>query len=93
VVKQKKRKRLVRTGLAAQVLNRANQEWVLDSVHDVLGTGQRVRVLSVLDAYTRECLAVEVGQSLKGTDVVALLNQILSKREAPKMLFCDNVLT
>ena len=40
--------------------------------------------------FTRESLAIEVGQGLKGEDVVGALNQIRQKRGTPKLLFCDN---
>jgi putative transposase len=46
--------------------------------------------LTVVDVFTRESLAIEVGQSLKGQDVVGVLNQIRGRRGAPKFLFCDN---
>jgi putative transposase len=70
-----------------------NQAWSLDFMADQLTDGRRFRVLTILDVFTRESLAVEVGPSLKGTDVVEVLNQIRARRGAPKMLFCDNVLT
>ena len=38
----------------------ANQEWALDFVHDAVECGRTIRVLSVVDAYTRECLAQAV---------------------------------
>jgi len=44
----------------------------------------------VLNVFTRECLAIEAGQSLRGEHVVEVLNQILRFRETPKKLFCDN---
>jgi hypothetical protein len=40
--------------------------------------------------YTRECLAIEVGQSLKGHDVVRVLQQISQQRGVPQILFRDN---
>ena len=43
-----------------------NQVWSLDFVADQFTDGHRFRALTVLDVYTRECLAIEVGQSLKG---------------------------
>ncbi len=43
-----------------------------------------------MDIYTRECLAIEAAQSLKGEDVVKVMNQIKMHRGVPKMLFCDN---
>jgi len=89
-VKRKKRKRLVRMGRPALVLSRANQEWALDFVHDVLGTGQRVRVLSVLDAYTRECLALEVDTSFASRRVTRVLDRLITERGRPESLRCDN---
>jgi putative transposase len=44
----------------------------------------------VVDVYTRECLAIEVGQSLKGADVVRVLQRTSQERGTPQMLFCDN---
>jgi len=59
-------------------------------VADQLTDGKRFRALTVVDVFTRESLAIEVGQAMKGTDVVSVLNQIRFERGAPKMLFCDN---
>jgi putative transposase len=67
-----------------------NQVWGLDFVADQLADGRRFRALTVLDVFTRESLAIEVGQGLKGEDVVGALNQIRQKRGTPKLLFCDN---
>ena len=67
-----------------------NQVWSLDFVADQLADGRRFRALTVVDVFTRECPAIEVGQSLKGEDLVRVLNRIKGQRGAPKMLFCDN---
>jgi transposase InsO family protein len=67
-----------------------NQVWGLDFVADQLADGRRFRALTVLDLFTRESLAIEVGQRLRGEDVVGALNQIRQKRGTPKLLFCDN---
>jgi putative transposase len=50
-----------------------NRVWSLDFVADQLADGQRFRALTVVDVLTREGLAIEVGQSLKGEDVVRVL--------------------
>ena len=68
----------------------ANQAWSLDFVADQLTDGRRFRALTIVDVFTRESLGIEVGQALKGTDVVEVLNRLRFKRGAPKMLFCDN---
>jgi putative transposase len=67
-----------------------NQVWSIDFVADQLSDGRRFRALTVVDVYTRECLAIEVGQSLKGHDVVRVLQRIAEERGMPQMLFCDN---
>jgi len=68
----------------------ANQAWSLDFVSDQLTDGRRFRALTIVDVFTRKCPAIEVGQSLKGTDVVEVLNRLRFERSMPKMLFCDN---
>ncbi len=67
-----------------------NQVWSMDFVADQLADGSRFRSLTVVDIYTRECLAIESGQRLKGEDVVLVLNRIKLHRGVPKMLYCDN---
>lgn len=67
-----------------------NQVWSMDFVADQLADGRRFRSLTVVDIYTRECLAIESEQRLKGEDVVRVLNRIKIIRGVPKMMFCDN---
>jgi putative transposase len=67
-----------------------NQVWSMDFVADQLADGSRFRSLTVVDIYTRACLAIESGQRLKGEDVVLVLNRIKLHRGVPKMLCCDN---
>jgi hypothetical protein len=43
-----------------------------------------------MDIFTRESLAIEVGQSLEGEDVVGVLNRLKIDRGVPKKLFCDH---
>src|SRR5271166_1102036 len=62
-LRRKKRKHCVRVGTPLQARTSANQEWALDFVHDAVECGRAIRVLSVVDAYTRECLALEVDTS------------------------------
>lgn len=67
-----------------------NHVWSLDFAADQFTDGRRFRALTVVDVYTRECVAIEVGQSLKGHDVVRVLQRISQLRGAPRVLFCDN---
>jgi putative transposase len=67
-----------------------NEVWSLDFVADQLGDGRRFRALTVVDVFIRESPAIEVGQRLKGEDVVRVLSRIGLQRAVPKTLFCDN---
>ena len=62
----------------------------MDFVADNLFDGRKLRMLTVVDLYTRECLAIEVGQSLKGEDVVRVLSRIASHRGQPRTIKTDN---
>ena len=64
----------------------ANMLWSMDFVADALFDGRRLRALTVVDQYTRECLAIEVGQSLRGEDVVAVMQAIAAERGAPRVI-------
>ena len=71
-------------------LTAPNQSWSMDFVSDALFDGRRFRGLTVVDNFTRECLAIEVGQSLKGDDVVAVLERLRIKRGSPQRIQADN---
>jgi putative transposase len=58
-VRRRRRKRLVRDRAAEARLTHANQEWAMDFIVDGLANGRMVRILSVVDAFTRESLALE----------------------------------
>jgi putative transposase len=67
-----------------------NQVWSLDFVADQLADGRRFRALTIMGVFTREGLAIEVGQKLKGEDVVSTLNEIRQQRGLPRFLYYDN---
>ena len=53
---------------------------------DQLADGRRFRALTIMDVFTRESLAIEVGLRLKGEDVVATLNEIRLEARSSKVL-------
>lgn len=90
-VKRRKRKRLVRMGIPHQaVAVAANEEWALDFISDKLATGRSVRVLSVVDAFTRECVALQVDTSFASRRVTRVLEKAMSQRGWPRRIRCDN---
>ena len=89
-VRRLPRKRLSRAAATTSSLWRANQEWALDFVSDALATGRGIRVLTVVDAFTRECLVLEVDTSLSSQRVTRSLEQLLEQRGRPQAIRCDN---
>ena len=87
---RRKRKRLVRDPLVTGRLFRANQEWAMDFIVDGLANGRMVRILSVVDACTRECLALEADVSLGSGRVTRVLDQLIEQRGRPESLRSDN---
>jgi len=90
MIRRKKRKHCVRVGKPLVARTSANQEWALDFLHDAVACGRAIRVLSVVDAYTRECLALEVDTSFASRRVTRVLEAIVAERGMPQAIRCDN---
>ena len=90
MVRRKRRKRLVRDRSAEPRLTGPNQEWAMDFIVDGLATGRMVRILSVVDAYTRECLALEADTSLGSGRVTRVLERVIAERGRPDNVRSDN---
>ena len=67
-----------------------NKIWSMDFVADNLFEGRKLRMLTVVDCFTRESLAIHVGQSLKGEDVVKVVDRIARDRGALQTIKTDN---
>lgn len=89
-VKRKRRKRLARIGTPAVPATKPDQRWSLDFVSDALASGRAIRVLSVVDTYTRECLALDVDTSFPSPRVTRVLDNLLAIRGTPQFIRCDN---
>ncbi len=89
-LRRKKRKHCVREGKPLLARTSANQEWALDFVHDAVECGRTIRMLSVVDAYRRECLALEVDTSFASRRVTRVLETIVAERGVPQAIRCDN---
>lgn len=69
---------------------RPNEVWSLDFVHDSCLNGTRLKVLAVIDEFTRECLALEAATSIKAVSVRRFLAALFAERGAPRFLRSDN---
>lgn len=69
---------------------RPNAVWSYDFVHDQMVDGRSLKLLCVIDEYTRECLAIEVGASLRAQDVVLTLSRLMRLYGKPAFVRSDN---
>jgi putative transposase len=64
--------------------------WTYDFVFDGCANGQSLKCLTIIDEYTRECLAIDVGGSIRSRRVIEVLSQLVSVHGAPRHLRSDN---
>ena len=90
--RQRKRRRLGSSegGTQRRRAGRRNEVWSYDFVFDQTADGRPLKVLPVVDEYTRECLAMVVGRSLTAADVVKTLARLVAERGGPAHLRSDN---
>ena len=89
-VRRRRRKRVavVRVPIAAPT--GPNERWSMDFVSDALADGRKIRALTIVDEYTRECPAIEVDHTLPGARVVQVLERLREARGLPRTIVCDN---
>ena len=69
---------------------RRNHVWAYDFVHIRTRNGRSVRLLTVIDEYTRECLAIRAGRSIRAPDVIETLAGLMTDKGVPEHICSDN---
>ena len=91
-IRRRAKKRLpARDRLPLVVPENINQTWSMEFVSDSLWNGKRYRVLNIIDDFSREALAMEVGTSISSHRVVRVLNQLDKEGLKPKTIRVDIV--
>lgn len=67
-----------------------NHVWTYDFLFDRTEDGRRLKILTVVDEFTRECLALEVHRRMPATDVVVVLRELMLVRGRPEHMRSDN---
>lgn len=88
--RRKRRKRACTLRVPMPLAARPNQHWSMDFVSDALANGRKIRALTVVDDYTRECPAIEVDTSLNGVRVARVLDRLAATHGLPKVIRTDN---
>ena len=87
---RKKAKRISLARVKAPAATKVNECWAMDFVSDALFNGKRFRALTLMDVFTRECLAVYADQGIRGEQVAQVLDNIKSWRPLPLRIQVDN---
>ena len=67
-----------------------NEVWSYDFVHDRTEYGHKLKMLTVVDEYTRECLEIRVEKRMRSRDVLETLDELMTERGKPKYTRSDN---
>ena len=87
---RRRRKRASVNRIALPKPKHPNHIWSMDFVHDNLVVGRAVRLLPVLDEYTRQCHAIEVDTSIGGSRVCRVLDRVAQRVGLPEVIVIDN---
>lgn len=90
VKKRGSRKRALGPRLSKVKAFEINHVWSLDFMMDRLADGRKIRILNIIDEFSRESLKMTVDTSLSGLRVVRELNELIKSRGKPKQIISDN---
>jgi transposase InsO family protein len=85
-----RRPRAMRRDERSHQATHRNHVWTYDILYDRLADGRLFKTLSILDEFTRECLAIHVAPSIRANDVVAVLQRTMQQQGHPQFLRSDN---
>ena len=92
VPKRRPRRRIATSRPRLLPATGANHVWAYDFIFDSCANGQTLQCLTVIDEFTRECLAIDVAGGIRSGRVIEVLTKLVSVHGAPRYLRSDNVL-
>ena len=90
ILRKKQRIGSAESGILRKQSTRKNEVWGLDFIFDRISNGIPIKILVVLDEYTRENIALQVSRKLKSHDVIMVLDELTAIRGAPENIRSDN---
>ena len=88
--RQRKMRRVGPSTAVRQRATRPNQIWSWDFVEDQTARGSKLRMLTLIDEYTRQCLSVHVAWSIRAVDVITVVEAAMERYGVPGHLRSDN---
>ena len=90
VPKKRPRRRVATSRPWPVPATRMNHVWAYDFIFDTCANGQQLKCLTVIDEWTRECLAIDVAGGIRSGRVIEVLTQLVSVQGVPRYLRSDN---
>lgn len=90
VPKKRPRRRVAASRPRPLPATQINHVWAYDFVFDTCADGRTLKCLTVIDEFTRECLAIDVAGGIRSARVIEVLTQLVSVHGAPRYLRSDN---
>jgi putative transposase len=87
---KKRRLGVIDNGIVRRRATAMNEVWSIDFIFDRTSDGRSIKWLSVIDEFTRECLALDVARSMNAVEVVEVLSELVLIRGVPGHVRCDN---
>ena len=87
--KKRRPRQGVSTGLPTKAKGR-NHVWSWDFVHDRTDNGGPLKMMTLIDEYTRQCLHIRVARQLTSSDVLSVLSEAIEEEAAPSYIRSDN---
>ena len=87
--KPKRRRQGVSTSLPTKAYHR-NHVWTWDFIHDTTIRGGRLRMLTIIDEYTRECLCIHVARRMNARKVKQIIARLIGEQGIPEHIRSDN---
>ena len=88
--KQRATRRIGISTATRQRAQRANQVWSWDIIHDQTQAGSSLRILTLIDEYTKQCLAIVVGRSIRALDAITAFDGAIKGYGQPEHIRSDN---
>jgi putative transposase len=89
-VPKKRRRRRAGSTLRPLVPTARNAIWSYDFVYDSCANGQKLKCLTIVEEYTRECLAIDVSGAIRSSRVIDVLSKLMRTHGVPRYLRSDN---
>lgn len=89
-VPKKRRRRRIGAAMRPHTPTTRNAVWCYDFVYDACANGQKLKCLTVVDEYTRECLAIDVSGAIRSARVIDILSKLMRVHGMPRYLRSDN---